>query len=78
MTTVGYGDLYPATEIGRIVVYFIAAFGTVMNALLMTVMIVKISLSDKQQKAVAFMSETRNHTQIEQLGYGGVWARCGV
>ena len=64
MTTVGYGDFYPSTALGRFVGYFACIWGPVLFAFLGTVFLNQINLSRNEMKAYQAI---KNHKQILQV-----------
>ena len=50
MMTVGYGDIYPSTHFGRIVVFISALFGTILTSLLIAAMGSFVTFSPKEKK----------------------------
>ena len=65
MTTVGYGDISPTTNLGRLVACLSATHGLVSSAALVNVASSFMTLSSRQQKAVDFLVEGSMSTRRE-------------
>lgn len=71
MTTVGYGDRYPNTHIGRLIVFF----GCLLGALLVSLMVVslqnttKLSVGEQRVYNDLIKSEVKQKTQYEASQY---------
>jgi hypothetical protein len=51
MTTVGYGDIYPRTTIGRIVYFLCAMFGVVVVSMIVVTVMNMLDMSKAEEKA---------------------------
>ena len=58
MTTVGYGDIYPRTLLGRIVMFFCSIFGVIVVSLIVVTVQNSLELSNVESKA---------HTVIKKI-----------
>lgn len=71
MTTVGYGDRYPNTHIGRLITFF----GCLLGALLVSLMVVslqnttKLSIGEQRVYNDLIKGEVRSKTQYEASQY---------
>ena len=54
MTTVGYGDFYPLTNLGRLISILIAIFGSILISLMTVITQSKIQLSPTEEKVFEF------------------------
>lgn len=51
MTTVGFGDYFPRTTIGRIVIFFCAMFGVVVVSMIVVTVMNMLEMSGAESKA---------------------------
>lgn len=51
MTTVGYGDIYPRTFLGRIVIFFCSIYGVVVVSLMVVTITNSLEMSEHEVKA---------------------------
>lgn len=51
MTTVGFGDYFPRTTIGRIIIFFCAMFGVVVVSMIVVTVMNMLEMSDAESKA---------------------------
>ena len=63
MTTVGYGDFYPGTNFGRIIIIFTAFWGTFLISLLILIAADVFELTVNEQKALNHLLQTRKAAQ---------------
>lgn len=59
LTTVGYGDIYPCTFPGRCVTIIIALSGSLLMALVVTIVTAQMELAPKHKIALHHMQLTR-------------------
>ena len=59
MTTVGYGDLVPATDFGRSIIIFVALWGTFLISLLILIASDIFEMTMNEQKALHHLLQTR-------------------
>lgn len=60
MTTVGYGDLYAVTPMGRVITFAIAIWGAIILSILFATMARIADLSEKESRATAIISDHKN------------------
>lgn len=51
MTTVGYGDIYPRTTLGRLVIFFCSIFGVIVISLIVVTVQNSLEMSNVESKA---------------------------
>ena len=61
-TTVGYGDYYPQTPIGRTIIFFVAIWGT----LIVSIMVVVVSNTLSMQKTELRTSKILNKLEMRE------------
>ena len=64
MTTVGYGDIYPETTLGRIVGCIIANSGNIVVALIISFFQEQTYLLDQEKKALDFIQRVNDKEKI--------------
>ena len=67
MTTVGYGDMYPKTTIQRIICCFIAFFGIVVIALIVTFFQDRINLTDQEKNSLDFQKRIYEKDKVMRI-----------
>lgn len=58
MTTVGYGDIYPRTTIGRIVYFLCAMFGVVVVSMIVVTVMNMLEMTTTESKAFTVIKRT--------------------
>eukprot|EP01059_Diplonema_ambulator_P009317 TRINITY_DN1915_c0_g4_i1.p1 TRINITY_DN1915_c0_g4~~TRINITY_DN1915_c0_g4_i1.p1 ORF type:complete len:520 (+),score=179.97 TRINITY_DN1915_c0_g4_i1:34-1560(+) len=66
MTTVGYGDLSPNTQVGRAVACVTALHGLLSSALLINVVTSFFTLDSQQERVLEFMTEAKLTSKVEK------------
>ena len=66
MTTVGYGDFFPRSIIGRILISFIAIWGFYTVSLLVVVLKTTLSLSNLEDRALNVLTCVEMKTELRQ------------
>jgi hypothetical protein len=64
MTTVGYGDIYPATDFGKIVAIVCSLWGTFLISLLILIAADIFALTMREQKALHHLMQTRKAARL--------------
>jgi hypothetical protein len=67
MMTVGYGDIYPSTHFGRIVVFISALFGTILTSLLIAAMGSFVTFSPKEKKVHNIIYKNNKINECEKF-----------
>ena len=67
MMTVGYGDIYPSTHFGRIVVFISALFGTILTSLLIAAMGSFVTFSPKEKKVHNIIDKNNKIKESEKF-----------
>jgi hypothetical protein len=68
MATVGYGEYYPQTTLGRGVAVMIALTGSLISAVLITALTQTLQLNDVEQRAVEFIDRMAGKEEIKEEG----------
>eukprot|EP00335_Anophryoides_haemophila_P000126 CAMPEP_0204821168 /NCGR_PEP_ID=MMETSP1018-20131115/4173_1 /ASSEMBLY_ACC=CAM_ASM_000518 /TAXON_ID=46462 /ORGANISM="Anophryoides haemophila, Strain AH6" /LENGTH=62 /DNA_ID=CAMNT_0051921563 /DNA_START=265 /DNA_END=453 /DNA_ORIENTATION=- len=55
MTTVGYGDYYPVTLLGRITIFIVSIWGVFIVSIMVVTMINTLDLNDLEKKAISVL-----------------------
>ena len=66
MTTVGYGDMYPRTLPGRILIFFLCLWGIFMVSLIVVSLTSKVSLTVAEEKALTVFSRLEAKRNVER------------
>ena len=57
MTTVGYGDYYATSDLGRLIIFFVAIWGVFVVALMVMTLTRSIKLSSCEIKAITVLNK---------------------
>ena len=63
MTTVGYGDIAPGTDFGKVIMMFTAIWGTFLISLLILIAADIFAMTINEQKALHHLLQTRKAAQ---------------
>ena len=66
MTTVGYGDFYPRTLLGRCILFICCLYGMVVSSLLVAFMAQELQLSGPEYKAYAVINRLSYRKELKQ------------
>uniref|UniRef100_A0A7S3DLM2 Potassium channel domain-containing protein n=1 Tax=Palpitomonas bilix TaxID=652834 RepID=A0A7S3DLM2_9EUKA len=66
MTTVGYGDVFPRTIMGRSLMFIVAIQGLLLSALLIAMLSSKLAFSRQQKKFVWFIESQRREQLLRE------------
>jgi len=66
MTTVGYGDIVPATRLGRYAALAISLQGVVFIALIIQGVVARVELNPTEKRIVDFVEATNNTNDVRQ------------
>lgn len=66
MTTVGYGDVYPRTVMGRIITFIVAVYGSAVVSLMVSFVTQELQLSLGELKAYAVINRLELKQQLKQ------------
>lgn len=70
MTTLGYGDVVPATFIGRFIAGLMSILGIFLMALLITVVNEALQLSQNEKRILAHLENTgRTHAHAQSVAF---------
>lgn len=72
--TIGYGDKYPVTIVGRAVVVSGAFAGIILTAMIITLLFKALELSPQESKLVSFLRRDSAHSQMIRLAAQSVQA----
>jgi Ion channel len=64
MTTVGYGDYYPRTLTGRIIILFCSIYGVTIVSLIVVTLTNLLEMSSEESKAYLLLEKLRNREII--------------
>lgn len=64
MTTVGYGDIYPRTTIGRVVYFLCAMFGVVVVSMIVVTVMNMLEMSSTESKAFTVIKKTTSRKNL--------------
>lgn len=67
MTTVGYGDFYPKTQIGRLISIFACLVGVYFVSMMMVFMTQKSVLKENENKAFKLMTRLKLRNEIKNI-----------
>jgi hypothetical protein len=66
MTTVGYGDYYPRTLTGRIIILFCSIYGVTIVSLIVVTLTNLLEMSPEESKAYLLLEKLRNKGKIHE------------
>jgi hypothetical protein len=66
MCTVGYGDFYAKTQIGRFITILACLIGTYFTSMMMVFMTQKSNLNENEKKAYLLISRLKYRYEIKQ------------
>jgi hypothetical protein len=52
MTTVGYGDYFPITDLGRFIIFIVSIWGVTIVSIMVVTLITTLSTSSLEQKSI--------------------------
>ena len=64
-TTIGYGDFYPSSIIGRTLIFIISVFSMITTSILIGVMTFKLTMTHREKMVYYKLKETQNENQIK-------------
>lgn len=68
ITTVGYGDYYPQTPLGRFIIFFVAIWGTFIVSIMVVVVSNTLKMEKKEKEASIVIRKLAIREHVRQVG----------
>jgi hypothetical protein len=66
-STVGYGDYYPQTPLGRIIILFVAIWGTLIVSIMLVVVTNTLSMENSEIRTAKILAKLELRSDLEEM-----------